>query len=340
MVLGISGATGDIWATTTTLYADGIADNAYEDWQLMRELLKKKCRKPYSGGKLIEVPIQGRRNNTFQFFAGYDTLSTTSQAELLVAHYSPKSWKISFSVTEDEKADNSGKQQVTDLVKWKMTDAKDGVMQGMEDHMFSYPLSSSAAATKGIMTLPQMMFENTVGLINSTDADNAFWKANTASKALAATTKIDSMLVRQHQIRFQRGREYTDIAVMDKDAYIELEEDVYDKRRFNDAGDQQLGFTSLMLHGTKFMFAENTQLLNTFRSGNSQSVYSGATLAHAIYWLNSKYLELRTHRNMWAKKRGPVYNETKAADYYHYYYRGAFSCSNRSRQGFVGILAA
>jgi len=87
-------------------------------------------------GETLKVPVKVSRDESQGSFDGYDTFSTTRQNNRKLMSFSPTGYYKSVVLSNLERAVNSGKAKVLDLIGVEMDSAQEDMMDGLGDQIY------------------------------------------------------------------------------------------------------------------------------------------------------------------------------------------------------------
>lgn len=314
----------ELVSTTFRKHKKEFADNVSNHNALLRKLTAKGRKRVEDGGLTIVAGLDYAENSTYQRYSGYDVLDISPSDVLTSAEYNWKQSSVNVTASGRELRINSGRSQIVNLAKSRMTNA----MRTFKNSMSSDIYSSGAAANQ-INGLQAICPDTAGGTLGGIDGDTyTFWQAAVQSAAApitgSAITVSESTFekfMRQLYIQLTRGTDKPDLIVMDN-AYYELFEgsQVSIKRYTTDtttgADNANAGLVSLKYKGA-----------DVFHDGGS-----GIASSHG-YMLNTDYLELVTHRDADMTEVPEMRSINQDSVVMPIIWMGNLVCSNRSLQG-------
>lgn len=269
---------------TTTMYnrSRKLADNVTENNALLARLEKKGKRKPFSGGRQILQEIEYGENSTFGWYSGYDTLNISPSDVFTSAVYDIKQCSVAVSISGLEELQNSGEEQMIDLLEGRISNAEKTMRNNMAEAVYGDGTAAGGKAIGGMALLVADAGTGTVGGINSTTW--TFWRnvtfdATTDGGAAATSANILSYMNRVW-LQLVRGTDKPDLICADNAYYRLYMEALTPNQRFTSAEMAQAGFESL-----KYMSADVV-----FDGG-----IGGNCPANHMFFLNTDYLYMRPH---------------------------------------------
>lgn len=184
---------------TTTLYnrRKKLADNVSANNALLQRLERKGKRKPFSGGRQIVQEIEYGENSTFGWYSGYDPLNISPSDVFTAAVYDIKQASVAVSISGLEELQNSGEEQMIDLLEGRISNAEKTMRNQMSAAVYGDGTAAGGKAIGGLQLLVSDAGTGTVGGINSGTWD--FWQniafdATTDGGAAADETNILSYM--------------------------------------------------------------------------------------------------------------------------------------------------
>jgi len=282
---------------TTTLrnHPNEVADNVSDHNAFYRRLRDRNQIKLESGGYEIVRPLDYAENSTFQRYSGYDTLNVGASDVLTSAKYDWVQSAVHVTASGLELRKNSGKEQMINLVRARVKNALRTAANNM-----SVDLYGSGALT------------NQMG--------GSFW-ANQFFEAAGTGQTKSTIKTAMNVIWLQcvRGNDKPDLIMSSNDFYGLFWESLQDLQRYGNSNDQAVaGFQSLKYNTADVVHDTNTNF---------------GTTAERMYFLNTDFLELVSHRAAnWTQLAEKVPTNQDAV-LIPIISQHQLCCSNRSLQG-------
>lgn len=269
---------------TTTLYnrRKKLADNVSANNALLQRLERKGKRKPFSGGRQIVQEIEYGENSTFGWYSGYDPLNISPSDVFTAAVYDIKQASVAVSISGLEELQNSGEEQMIDLLEGRISNAEKTMRNQMSAAVYGDGTAAGGKAIGGLQLLVSDAGTGTVGGINSGTWDfwqNVTFDATTDGGAAASAANILSYMNRIW-LQLVRGTDKPDLIVADNNYYRYYMEALQPQQRFTSADMAEAGFESL-----KYMSADVV-----FDGG-----IDGSAPTDHMYFLNTDYIYMRPH---------------------------------------------
>jgi hypothetical protein len=275
----------DIIATTIQSRSGVIADNVTHNNALLTRLKQRGRIKPFSGGNVILQELSFSSNTNAMYYSGYETLQINPQDVISASQWDIKQAACAVTVSGLEMIQNSGKEQVIDLIDARMEVAESSLENLISTGIYSDGTGSGGKQVTGLQSIvANSPSTGTVGGINR--ANYSFWQNQVFdfSTSLSASASASNIQVGFNTLwaRCTRGRDTPDLVVVDNNYWGFYLASLQTNQRF--AGDSELanlGFTTI-----KYMNAD--VVLDGGIGGDAPS--------NRAYFLNSKFLFFRPHR--------------------------------------------
>lgn len=282
----------EIITTTLRNRSGELADNVTNNNALLFRLKRRGTARPFSGGRTIVEEIAYADNSTYKRYSGYDALDISPQDVFTSAEYDIKQAAVSVSISGLEEIQNSGQEQVIDLLASRIENAMDSMANGIAADIYS---DGTADAGKQIGGLQLLVADNpSTGVVGGIDrATWSFWR-NVSFSAVAdgggaATSANIQSYMNKVAVQLVRGRDFPDLIVADNNYYSLYLESLQAIQRLSDETLAGAGFTNLKYFGAG---QASDVVLDGGIGGNCPTDH--------MYFLNTKYISFRTHsaRNM------------------------------------------
>lgn len=270
----------DVFTTTLKDRTGTLHDNMSKNSALLKRLKEKGNMSPISGGsKILEELEYGEGDMVW--YSGYDTISYTPKQLFSAAEYALKLCAVPVAISGEEILMNSGHDQVMDLFEKRIKNAEKTLINKMAAAVYSDGTGSSGKEIGGLALLvADDPTSGTVGAINRATTGNEFWR----NQAVNETVTKDNIkqLMNNLYLKCSRGSDKPDLIVCDDSLYTLYDSSLMDLQRFTDPKSADSGFISLKFKG-------------------ADVIYDGGQGGHCpenhMYFLNTDYLYLRTHKD-------------------------------------------
>ena len=275
----------DIIATTIQSRSRKIANNVEDNNALLTRCKQRGKKKPFSGGNVILQELSFQDNGNAMYYSGYETLAIDAQDVISASQWDIKQAACAVTISGLEMLQNSGKEQMIDLVDARMEVAEDSIANLIASGIYSDGTGSGGKQVTGLQAI--VADDPTTGTVGGIDRSawtfwrNQLWDFSVESVTASATTIQNAF--NQVYARTMRGADVTDLIVVDNVYWSYYMASLQNLVRFSsDAKMAELGFIT-----TKYMNAD--VVLDGGIGGNCPA-------SHA-YFLNTKYLCYRPHRD-------------------------------------------
>lgn len=277
----------EIIATTLESRSKTLEDNVTKNNALLYRLQERGNVRPFSGGRIIYEELFYAENSTYQRYSGYETLNVSPSDVISAAQFDIKQCAVSVSISGLEELMNSGPEQMIDLLDARVENAEMTMENNMSSDCYSDGTASSGKQIGGLQLLiADTPTTGTVGNINRATSTNAFWRsyafdATTDGGAAASAANIQSYMNRVF-LAISRGTDMPDLIIADNVYYRAYLESMQAIQRVTNDKLAQAGFMNL-----KYMTSDVV-----FDGG-----VGGACPTNHMYFVNTKHIRLRPHRD-------------------------------------------
>ena len=307
----------EILSTTLKNYVPKLTDNIFTARPLFYALTTGQTIRRISGGAKIVVPVIYGTNSTAGSYSGTDTISVTAQTGISAAEYDWKQYAATVTISGIEEAKNNGEAQIIDLLEGKIFQTQEPIIEHMNTMVFGNGTGNSNKDWLGLSAL--VGSTGSPGGIDATDSDNDWWRSAVTNQGGALTIAAMATLYNNCSV----GNDQPTIGITGQTQYEVYEALLEDQIRYTDTDVGDAGFQNLMFKGCPITF--------------------DGTLAGEgkLYFLNTKYLQLVAHSDVWFKPTPFVRPTNQDSVFSQLLCYGELTTSNRARQGYMyGITPA
>jgi hypothetical protein len=280
---------GDIVTTTLENRSKTLGDNITNNNALLYRLKKKGKEKTFDGGREIMQELRYAQNQTFMWYSGYEFINITLNDTMTAARFPLKQASIAVVISGLEELQNSGDEQMLNLIEERVETAEDTFWNQMSAGIYSDGTGFGGKQINGLAALVSKTPTGIVGGINQ--VQNPFWanlsvNANTDARGLVTAANIQSYM-NTTAISLKRNSDGTDMIVFDNNFYIDYLSSLTAIQRINSDGDDDMagaGFTALKYYGAG-------KKVDVILDGGK----NGQIPANTGYFLNTDYLFYRPH---------------------------------------------
>ena len=282
----------EIGATTLRNRSGSLADSVTDNNALLARLKKKGKVRPFSGGRTIVEEIEYAENGTYTRYSGYDALNISPSDVFTAAEFDIKQAAIAVSISGLEQLQNSGSEQLIDLLESRVSNAEKSMVNGIAADVYSDGTASGGKQIGGLaLLIAADPTTGTVGGINR--ATWTFWRNLKFDISADGSGAVSASNIQSYMntvaLQLVRGRDHPDLIVADRTKYQFYLQSLQAIQRITDTDSAGSGFASLKYYGAGFAA---DVVLDGGIGGNCPSGY--------MYFLNTDYLSFRPHtdRNM------------------------------------------
>ena len=293
--------------TTTLRNRTGeLADNVSRNNAILIRLSQRGFSKPIDGGRTIVQEINYANNQTWTRYSGYELINIQPSDTISAAEFAIRQAAVAISISGLEQLQNSGKEQIIDLLEARINNANETMSNGLAYDMYSD--GSQTGQMNGLQSLvADSPATGTVGGIDR--ASFPFWRNKVYSGTSDGGAAVNAANIRSYMnslaLQLIRGRDAPDLALADGTFYEYFLESLQAIQRIAEADSAftAAGFPAIAYMGTgKKMdvvcdggYQGSTNDGDTFGPGGAAAL-GGAPASH-MYMLNSKYIFYRPHRD-------------------------------------------
>ena len=272
----------DIVATTIQNRSGKIADNVTDNNALLKYLSKRGNVKTFSGGNVILQELSFQDNGNTGYYSGYDLLPVAAQDVISAAEYSIKQAATPVVISGLEELQNSGKEQIIDLLEGRIKVAEDSLANLLANGVYSDGTGSGGKQITGLGAACPVTPTNTYGGIDR--ATWTFWKNQVVDTTGIVASTIQASFNSAY-VKAVRGSDHPNLVIVDNVTWSLYMASLQANQRFMDADTASLGFPTVKYMGSDVV-------LDGGIGGNCP--------AGTAFFLNTKYIFWRPHskRNM------------------------------------------
>jgi len=312
----------EILSTTLKNYVPKLTDNIFSARPLFYALTNGQTIRRIGGGAKIVVPIIYGTNSTAGSYSGSDTISTTAQTGITAAEYDWKQYAATVTISGIEEAKNNGEAQIIDLLEGKIFQTQETIIENLNTMLFGNSTGNGGKDWNGLAALIGLGNDDgsaALAGIDATDSDNSWWRSSVTNQGGALTVAAMATLYNNVSV----GNDQPTIIITGQTQYETYEGLLDDQIRYTDTDMADGGFQNLMFKGCPITFDDTL-------AGEGK-----------MYFLNTKYLQLVAHSDVWFKPTPFVRPTDKDSVYSQILCYGNLTTSNRARQGYMyGITPA
>ena len=320
----------DVIATTIQARSGELADNLTNNVPLLSELKKRGNVRPFSGGNVIleEIMYNDPSTNNANSYSGYEAINISPDSPISAAQFSITQYADAVTMSGLEMLQNSSKEQIVDLLDGRMKVSEARLLNRIELDLYGDGTGNGGKNLTGLAAaVPDDPTTGTYGGINR--ATWSFWQPKKYSGVTNGGAAVTSANIQQYMtnlaIQLIRNSDKADLIIADNNFYGLYVNSLQAIQRItNDGGDKAgSGFAELAFFG----------------GGTSAKVVlgggvGGAATANHMWFLNTKYMHFRPHRD---RNFVPIGGERQAVNQDAivklYGWAGNLTCSGSEFQG-------
>ena len=275
----------EIMTTTLESRTKKLADNVSENVALLNRLNKRGNVKPFSGGRVIYQELDYAENSTYKRYSGYETLNIAPSEVFSAAEFDIKQAAVAISISGLEMLQNSGPEQIIDLLESRIVNAERTMMNNLSGDIYSDGTADGGKQIGGLqLLLADTPTSGTVGGINR--ANWTFWRnqsfdATTDGGAAVSATNIQSYMNTLY-LRCSRNNDHPDLIVADNNYFNFYWQSLQAIQRVGQSDMADAGFQTLKFVGADVVF---------------DGGYGGSCPTNHMYFINTNYIFWRPHRD-------------------------------------------
>ncbi len=271
--------------------------------------------KMLSGGHKIVRPVMYAKNTTAGSYSGSDVLATTAQSGITASEWEWRQYAASIVIEGLEEAQNSGEEQVIDLLESKVTQTTETILENMDEMFLDDGTGNGGKDWNGLKNLIASNASSVGGIDPST---NTWWASTINSSGITQTVQYMNNMYNTISV----GNDQPNLILTTQSLFEGYEKLIQTNQRFQDTSAADAGFQNLMFKGAPILF----------------DTYVDASY---MYFLNTKYLQLIGHSANWFRAtpfKQPDNQDIRVAQIVCY---GNLVALNRKRLGaFTNMTAA
>lgn len=287
-------AVDDIIATTIQNRSGVLADNLTNNVALLRYLKMKGNQRTFSGGNVILEELMYNDPNTDNSgsYSGYEAINISPDSPISAAQYAIKQYAGSVTISGLEMLQNSGKEQMIDLLAGRMQVSEARILNRMGADIYGDGTGNGGKNLTGMAaSIPDVANTGVYGGIDR--ATWAFWRPQVFSGVTDGGAAVSAANIIAYMtalaIRQVRGTNKPDLIISDGNYYSLYSNALQAIQRVQSDGSEKgvgAGFASLKFFGGGM----SADVINDGGIGN-------AATANTMFFLNTDYIHFRPHKD-------------------------------------------
>lgn len=280
----------DIVATTIQERSASLADNVSNNTPLLFKLRERGNVRTFGGGNVIlqEIMYDDVNTRNANSYSGYDAIDITPNSPISAAQFEIRQYSAAVSISGLEMLQNADFEQRIDLLASRIEVSEAQLINRISTDLYLDGTGNGGRNLTGLASA--VSTTPTVGVYGGINrATWPFWRnvafdATTDGGAVATAVNIQSYMNRV-AVQLVAGPDRPDIIVADNLYYRHYLDSLQAIQRLQDTKVGAAGFTSIKYFGAGFN-------CDVFLEGG----IGGALPANRMYFLNSRFLHFRPHR--------------------------------------------
>jgi hypothetical protein len=327
-------AVTDIIATTIQERSGELADNLENNNALLRKLRQRGNVRTFSGGNVIFEEIMYNDPNTINAnsYSGYETINISPDSPISAAQFNICQYADAVSISGLEMLQNSGKQQIIDLLDGRMRVSEARLLNRIASDVYLDGTGNGGKNITGLAAaVPDAPTSGTYGGIDR--ASWTFWRPQSYSGLTNGGAAVSAANIQQYMttlaLKLVRGNDKPDLWVADGAYFGFYVNSLQAIQRVSSEGDGTAGagFASIKFYG-------GGMAADVVMDGG----IGAAATANHMWALNTKYIHFRPHAD---RNFVPIGGERQAVNQDAvvklYGWAGNLTCSGSQ---FHGVLIA
>lgn len=293
----------DIVATTIENRQKKAADNVTRNNMLLSYLSKKGNTRSYSpidGGTTIWEELEYALNGTTMWYSGYETLNIAPQQIFSAAVFQIRQAAVSVSISGLEELQNSGEERMFELIGGRVSNAERSL-----ESLIATGTYSDGTTPKSMAGLQYLVSKTpSSGSVGGIDpATWTFWQnikyAAIADGGAAASPANIKGYMDAVANQLVRGTDKVDLITADNNYWELYNQSLQAIQRTEAVRVGETGFESLKYRSADVL------LDGGFQGYSSDPIAVGGCPANTMYFLNTRYVKYRPHRDRNFNAIGP-----------------------------------
>ena len=273
-------AISDVVATTIQSRTGIVADNVTKNNAILMRLREQGNVRPFSGGNVIMQELSFQQNGNAGWYSGYQALPIGAQDVISAAQFDIKQAAVAVTMSGLEMLQNSSKESIIDLMEARVKVAESTMANLVSAGIYSDGTADGGKQITGLLVaVAKVPTSGTYGGIDR--AAYPFWQNQTAIAASATAANIQERMNGLYA-KCVRGSDHPDLIMMDNGYWAIFMQSLQTIQRFTESRMAKLGFPSV-----QYMNAD------VVLDGG----IGGFAPTNAAYFLNTKYIHFRPHRD-------------------------------------------
>ena len=275
----------EIVTTTLRNRSRKLADNVTENNAILRYVNMAGNVRPVAGGRTIVQELDYAENSTYKRYSGYEVLDISPSDVFSAAEFNWKQAAVAVSISGLEELQNSGKEQMIDLLRSRVVNAERTFQNNLSADIYSDGTADGGKQIGGLQLL--VPDDPTTGTVGGIDRSVwSFWQsfkyAGVGDGGGAVAADTIQAYMNTIYLNISRGTDHPTLILADNNYYSFYWSSLQQIQRITQEKEGQAGFLTLKFQGADVVF---------------DGGYNGSAPANHMYFLNTNYLHWRPHRD-------------------------------------------
>jgi len=287
----------DIIATTIQQRSGKLADNVTYNNGLLFKLRERGNVRPFGGGNVIleEIMYNDSATNNTNSYSGYEVLNISPNSPISAAQFSITQYASAVSMSGLEMLQNSGKEQIIDLMEGRISVAEGQLMNRISGDLYGDGTGNAGKNLTGLASaVSTSPGSGTYGGIAR--GTWSFWQNQAFSGVTNGGAAVSAANIQAYMtslaLSLVRGTDRADLISAGTNYYSFYVNSLQAIQRVTDQKMAGAGFSTLKFYGG------GTEADVVLDGGIGSSTYNtGTGNTNLMYFLNTKYIFFRPHRD-------------------------------------------
>lgn len=285
----------DIIATTIQQRSGELADNVTNNNALLKRLKAKGNVRPFSGGNVIleEIMYGDSSTNNTNSYSGYEVINIAPNSPISAAQFSISQYASAVSMSGLEMLQNSGKEQIIDLLEGRMKVAEAQLTNRIAGDLYGDGTGNAGKNLTGLAAaVADSPSSGTYGGIDR--ATWSFWQNVSYSGVTNGGAAVSAANIQAYMtalaIQLVRGTDKADLIIADNNYFQLYVNSLQAIQRVTSENEAGAGFATLKFYGG----GQSADVV--LDGGVGASTYNGGSgNANHMWFLNTNYIFFRPH---------------------------------------------
>jgi hypothetical protein len=319
----------DVLATTIESRTKKVQDSVTKNNALLAWLSKRGNIRTISGGSSIFEELSFAENSNGGAFSGYDLLPVAAQDVISAAQFLLKQYAVPVVISGLEQLQNSGREQMIDLMESRLAVAEGTMANLLSQGIYGDGTGFGGKAITGLdVAVPAVLTASQTNVYGGISrATWPFWRTYSPGTITLPTATTVQAAFNTAWANLVRGSDRPDLIIVDNNYWSAYMASLQAIQRFTGTEEAKLGFPTI-----KYMDADVV-----LDGGVGGFAYTNGATGGTAYFLNTKYLKWRPHRdrNMVPLSPNRRYSVNQDAEVQILGWAGNLTCGGARFQGRV-----